>query len=292
MEKHSVFGVKIDDLSLSELEQLILGWLGDGRTHTIVTPNPEFILAARLDAPFRDLLNNADLSLPDGVGLRFAVSALTGKRLRNRHTGVDTLSLLAKICAEKNKCLALIGGNEGVADQAAARLASSYPNLQIQTIDPGQITISEKNELLTNSSDRYISSISSCTVVAVGLGMKKQEGFMSVIAPCLPAGRRSLQTTRQSSERPLDGAILIGVGGAFDMLAGTRRRAPLWIRRIGLEWIWRLLIEPRRWRRIFRAAFVFPITVVQDTLKHRRFIQACKDTIPEIIRQLLLNRSV
>ncbi len=277
MVKHDVFGVKIDDISASELEQTLLGWMNDGHVHTIVTPNPEFILEARRDPEFRDILNRADLALPDGVGLKFAVSALTGKRLLHRHTGVDTLLLLSEICTRTQTTLHLIGGNSGVVEIASNQLRSKNPTLSIQCFDPGLIEKNASAEILTKVADRLLLSIQGNSVLAIGLGQKKQERLMSVIA-------QNLSQLPTANEQPPT-CILIGVGGSFDMIAGTRRRAPAWLRRIGLEWVWRLMIEPRRWRRIANAVVIFPALVISDTLKHRRFLRACRKTIPEIVRQ-------
>src|SRR3990167_9257321 len=117
MRNHVVFGVRIDDVPPLELRGLISDWLIGEQTRAIVTPNPEMILLARRDAAFRDILNRADLSLPDGVGLRFALPALTSERLLHRHTGVDTLILIAQLCAVAGKRLALLGGAPCVAER-------------------------------------------------------------------------------------------------------------------------------------------------------------------------------
>ncbi len=275
MEKHWIFGVQIDDLSTSELEQTLFGWMNDGKVHTIVTPNPEFILESRRDPEFRDILNQADLSLPDGVGLRFAVSALTGKRLLHRHTGVDTLTLIAKLCTQTKKSMLLFGGKDDIAQSAADCLQKEHRGLKISAMNPGVVSVRGQGTLPILSDE---------TIIAVGLGQGKQERCMSVIARSHQA-TRSVQTATSPGRQSY---ILIGVGGSFDMIAGTRRRAPAWLRRIGLEWVWRLLIEPKRWRRIANATVIFPALVISDTRKHHRFLRACRDTIPEIFHQLLL----
>jgi N-acetylglucosaminyldiphosphoundecaprenol N-acetyl-beta-D-mannosaminyltransferase len=276
MTHHEIFGVRIDDIDSGELLRLFSDWLSSDTTNTIVTPNPEFILQARRDPAFRDLLNRAELSLPDGVGLRFAVPALTEARLRHRHTGVDTLTLLAKMCAEQGKHLTLVGGDPGVANAASDRLRAAHPELQVDGVDPGIIDAECPDELLTKNPIWDKSSTVGWSVVAVGMGQGKQERITEWLRATWP----------QAQPAP---RILIGVGGALDMLAGRRRRAPLLIRRTGLEWVWRLAIEPRRWRRIFNAAVVFPALVVWDTLKHRRFLKAVRATVPEIVRQLTGN---
>lgn len=268
MNRHSVLSVAIDDLSDAELSERLDVWVrSDAPAKVIVTPNPEFLLLARRDATFRDRLNRADLSLPDGVGLRFAVAALTDNRLAHRHTGVDTLVEIARICARSGKTLVLFGGDPGVAALAAQTLAADIPGARVIGIDPGRV-----NEEAF-AMDRWVDVLDRAAVIAVGLGQGKQERVMDILRAAAPANFPELR-------------VLIGVGGAFDMFAGTKRRAPQSVRRIGLEWLWRLAIEPSRWRRIFAAFLVFPAVVISDTLRHRRFLRAVRATIPEIIRQL------
>lgn len=268
MNRHTVLDVAIDDISGDELSGILDGWLNStASAKVIVTPNPEFLLKARRDATFRGALNRADLSLPDGVGLRFAVAALTDGRLENRHTGVDTLERLAKQCARSRKELILFGGDPGVAAKAAATLSDAYPGLVVRGIDPGPV---DPDAFATQTN---LDALDRAAVIAVGLGQGKQERIMEILRHAAPANLPELR-------------VLIGVGGAFDMIAGVKRRAPKFVRTIGLEWLWRLAIEPSRWRRIFSAFPVFPAIVIFDTLKHRRFLRACRAAIPEIIRQL------
>jgi len=277
MREHSIFGVRIFDLSTSELTDLLSGWLSSDLSHTIVTPNPEFVLAAQRDPSFVDLLNRADLSLPDGVGLRFAIPALIGDRLSNRHTGVDTLLLLAKLCAEQGRRLVLVGGGPGVAESAADAMRRQFVGLDVSVVDVG-IVHGDEIGCKRISDDRTISSyIKNADVIAVALGMGKQERLIEALRSSHD------QFTNLPINQP---RIYIGIGGALDMIAGTKRRAPSFVRRVGLEWVWRLVIEPRRFRRIFNAAIVFPAVVVWDTLRRHRFVAACRATVPEIVRQL------
>ena len=125
MKSHSIFGVSIDDISADELTSQLSGWLEEGRGRVIVTPNAEMLLFARHDALFQKQLNSADLRLPDAVSLRYAVAALTDDYLQHRHTGVDTLTRIATLCARQEKRLLLLGGDPGSAQQAAERMKRS-----------------------------------------------------------------------------------------------------------------------------------------------------------------------
>jgi len=113
----------------------------------------------------------------------------------------------------------------------------------------------------------YISALDP-DVVAVGLGQGKQEAFMAAASRLLPRVR-----------------IWIGVGGTFESLSHQKPRAPVWMRRAGLEWLWRVCIEPSRWRRIVDAVVVFPIIVVLVTLRKRRFFKACRGVFSELFTQ-------
>jgi len=244
---HEILGVHVDDLDDRELRIRIEAFFRDDRPRVIVTPNPEMLLLARRDVEFRTRLNRADLRLPDGVGVQFGVRILTGKQLVHRHTGVDTLEMIVDSCAHGGKKLLLLGGQSGEGEEAARRFQARYPDLHVTAIDPG--TISHPARLDDQTMDR-ISAVRP-DVIAVALGQKKQEAVMEQIRERIPSVR-----------------ILIGIGGAFNMISGRLRRAPVWMRKCGLEWLWRVLIEPSRFPRTFRATVVFPITVIWTKLKH------------------------
>ncbi len=267
MQQHILFDVRIDDLTDSELEEKLLAWLEFEKGKVIVTTNAEFLLLARRNKTFQDQLNAADLSLPDSVSLRYAVAALTDSTLHHRHPGVDVLQDLARLCSQKNRRLLLLGGAPGSAQSTAMGLLQSLPDLQVVAVDPGHV---EFDGTTVNISQHTIEQIKDANpaVVAVALGQGKQEAFMFQMRVLLPHVR-----------------IWIGVGGALDMLSGQKKRAPKAIQRIGLEWVWRLMKEPRRWRRIVNASVVFPFVVVLSTLKARRFWKAVSRVFPEVYRQ-------
>ena len=120
MKIHNIFSHRLDDLSDQELGQLFSDWLNGAKPKIIVTPNPEFLLLARHDKEFAELLSQSDLSLPDGVGLKYAVAALTDQKLEHRHTGVDTLEYLASTGAR----LALVGGKKEITENEFNNLKS------------------------------------------------------------------------------------------------------------------------------------------------------------------------
>jgi len=250
----NLLNIRLDDLSDQELRQTLLNYLNSTSSKTIVTPNPEFLLMARHDKNFADILNRADLSLPDGAGLEYAVAALTDRYLTNRHTGVDSLDLLASMGGR----LALIGSSSEVAREAAKKLKNKHPQTDFVVIDPGIVSIDGSAPLNVMEEIKSFDP----KIIAVALGQRKQEKFIAKILPQLPNIR-----------------IAIGIGGALDMIAGLYPRAPYFLRRAGLEWLWRLFREPKRWPRIFRAVIVFPAIVVWATLLKHQFWQAVFKTI-------------
>jgi len=286
---YEIFGIKIDDLSEADLSALFLSWLvgQEPAFKLIVTLNPEFLLQARKDRAFKDVLNSADAALPDGVGMRFALAALTPNLLTHRHTGTETLLLLANLCAEKGKRLGLVGGLPGSAEKAAAFLKETIPNLRVFGFDPGAVDADDPSspplprgglqKMPPPAKEGLRGGIiarlqqEQPDVLAVGLGQKKQELFLRQVAPMVPSIK-----------------IGIGIGGVLDVLGKTLLPAPAWMRRSGLEWLWRFTQEPKRFHRIWNAVVVFPALVIWHTLKARTFLGACRRTIPEIFRQLFL----
>lgn len=263
---HNVFGVRIDDISAQELGQIFDTWLSEKQGHIIVTPNAEFLLEARKNKTFKAQLNKSDLSIADSISLHYAIVALTQKQLIHRIPGVDLLPMLCEAALKKDATVLLIGGAQHSAKMAAYKLQLSAPELDIEGMDPGMIAWSQ--DTLTVS-QMLIDSVNAIepTVVAVGLGQVKQEQFIAQMRVQCPSVK-----------------IWIGVGGAFEMIAEVKRRAPKQFSRIGLEWLWRLFIEPSRWRRIMRATIIFPSLVAFAAIKQRTFLKSTHNVFTEIVR--------
>lgn len=187
----------------------------------IVTPNPEQIVYAQEDSHFAKILNQADVMVPDGIGLAIVIK-------RTRIPGVEFMEDLVELAAKRGYPIALIGGKGGVAVEALECLQKMYPGFSGWAIEPEGKTIEEIGRKITNTKTR---------IVFVGLGAPKQENFIEKL---------KVESLKLKVAVPL---ALMSVGGAFDMLAGRVKRAPFLIRSIGLEWLWRLMREPWRWRR-------------------------------------------
>lgn len=220
-----ILGVRVDNVSVSETLKIIRGYVEEGTPHQIVTVNPEFVMQAQRNTAFHKVLDQADLALPDGYGLLWA-SRLLGTPLRERVTGADTLPLIAQMSARDGYSLFLLGAAPGVAERTAAILQQKNQGLQIAGTFPGSPEPSRDDELVS----RVTAAAPEILFVAYG------------------APQQDLWIHRNLAR--LDVPVCMGVGGAFDFIVGVTQRAPIWLRKRGLEWLHRLIHEPWRWRRM------------------------------------------
>jgi N-acetylglucosaminyldiphosphoundecaprenol N-acetyl-beta-D-mannosaminyltransferase len=268
--RHRLFGLNIDDLTDNELYDLLVSYLSSEKTIRIATPNPEMIVDANKDSYFANSLSRMDLNLPDGVALRYAVSALTNNTLINRHTGIDTLDTIFSICERQKKTVLLFGANKQILESAKANILKKH-NLEISVLNPGVLELVNGKLKIEKDIIDQIDEIGP-EVIIIALSHKKQIAFMD--------NNYSFQGIK----------IMIGVGGALDMIAGSSLRAPKFMRRCGFEWLWRLLIEPTRIGRIIKATIIFPYIVMLQAIRERKFITAMKKTLPEIFKQIFISK--
>lgn len=217
-DKVRVLGVEIDNFNMDgavKKAEEILASRGPG---LIVTPNPEMIMAAQKDIELTGIINNASMSVADGVGLMIA-GRIVGKKFKSRIAGIDLMLKLAGISRDKGYRLFLLGGREGVAEKAAENLNGNVV---------GTFHGYSMNDWLVIDTIRNAKP----DILFVGLGSPKQEKWAS------------------KHLKELGVPLVMCVGGSLDVIAGRVWRAPLFMRRIGLEWFWRLITEPRRWRRM------------------------------------------
>lgn len=219
----------------------------ESKSVSIFTPNPEIVLRAQKDAEYRDILNLADLNLIDGFGLRIG-ALMQGVYVRNRVTGVDFSLQLCKLADARGWKVALIGGSEGTAEKAAEYLRARFSNASFIFHRGGRV-----NEQGIGTEDGEILDwlrMERPKIVLVAFGAPKQERWIHNI-----------------SARITSPAIYIGTGGTLDYFAGTIPRAPLWMRKSGMEWLFRLVQEPRRVGRIFRAVILFPAVMLLRSMR-------------------------
>ena len=227
MTKTECFGIFFDDGSPDEITEKARSLIGSNRGVYAVTPNPEIVLAAQKDSALRDAILSADLILPDGVGLVWA-SRILGRPLRHRLPGIDFACRLLSELAERGGSVFLLGADPGVAQLAGESLSKAYPGLRIAGTKHGYFAADEEASILEEI------RLSGAELLFVCLGSPKQELWMN----------------RWSAELP--GVLMIGLGGALDVFSGRLRRAPKLWQHLGLEWLYRLLQEPRRMKRTIR----------------------------------------
>ena len=191
----------------------------------MVTINPEFTIAARNDRRFYQVLRKADLAVADGIGIVWA-ARLLGDRLPERVGGIDLVERLAERAARDGYGIFFLGAAPGVAEEAAAALRGRYPRLRVAGTFAGSPSCGEKPAI------RAMISAAHPEILLVAFGAPAQDLWIA------------------ENQAAVGVPVAIGVGGAFDFLAGRIRRAPRWIQRIGLEWLYRLARQPSRWRRM------------------------------------------
>lgn len=222
-----VLGVPIDNLTMEEAlercDAFIVAGRTSGHTHQIATVNANFVVNSLLDPELRRILQEADMTTADGMPLVWA-SRLLGDPLPGRVTGVDLVPVLAARAVERGYSIYFLGAREGVAARAAAMLQRRYPGLKVAGVyspPPASVLTMDRTVVERVRDARP-------DILLVAFGNPKQEKWIRMYAPELQV------------------PVCIGVGGALDMIAGTTRRAPLWMQQSGLEWIYRLAQEPRR----------------------------------------------
>ncbi len=225
MNRVNVLGVGIDNLTLSEAVDKALSLISEHRCAYMVTPNPEIVMAAWDDPKVSKAIENADLVIPDGVGVMQAARIL-GTPLREHMPGIDAATEIIKRLASRGGSVFLYGARPGVAEKAAERMKQRFPGL----------VICGTNDGYGNDDGAVVSKINAAKpdFVMVCLGVPKQELWMAKHAAKLDAG------------------LMAGLGGTIDVFSGQVKRAPLIWQKLKLEWLYRCFEEPKRFRKIKR----------------------------------------
>ncbi|MBH0230714.1 WecB/TagA/CpsF family glycosyltransferase [Halobacillus yeomjeoni] len=220
--KEKFLGVDVSSYSYEELKQHILNDIEKKKQSFIVAINPEKILQAQKDAGLLMLLNKATYQIPDGVGVLLA-SKLYGGDISRRVTGIDMVMTLCEQAAALDKSVFLYGAKPGIADKAKDSLVEKFPGLKVAGVLDGY----EKDQ------DYIIDTINEAKpdILFVALGSPKQEHWIV------------------DNMDKLDVRIFQGVGGSFDVISGRVKRAPAFFRKLGMEWFYRLVTEPWRFKR-------------------------------------------
>lgn len=229
-----LLGIKIDNLSKQEIIYKIEQFLSENIFRQIATINPELILKAKKDESFKKNLNNCDLNIVDGVGIRFAFWRFR-KSLKCRFSGIDLMWEILQIADKKKMSIFLVANKSGLSSwqETANAIRIKYPKLKIDGINIDGQAIDY--QLLTVDSD----------ILFCNFGAPYQEKFITK----LKKGNTNIK-------------LAIGVGGSFDFISRKIKRASKWLRFLGLEWLWRLFQQPQRLARILNAIIIFPIRII------------------------------
>lgn len=240
MERVTILGVPFDPLTPAQAVERLRALLAGKDQCQVATPNNEMLVEARVNEPFLSLLNRTALNLADSTGVVWA-SRWLERPLPARVTGVDTV---AALCAELDETVPVffLGAGEGVAEKAAEALRAKNPRLYVAGTFAGSPKDADAEEIV-----QFVKA-SGAKLLLVAYGAPAQELWIDKHLKDMPAVR-----------------VAIGIGGTFDFLAGTKKRAPSWMRRLGLEWLYRFVQEPSRVRRMWNAVVVFPVLVLTQS---------------------------
>lgn len=243
--RRRVLGVRVDDVGWHEVVARIGAFVASGTPHHVVTPNPEIVMQARRDPAFREIIERADLAPPDGVGLRWA-GRLLGQPLGEVVPGSDLVPRLAEDAGPRGERWFLLGAAEGVAAEAGRVLSARAPGLAIAGTFAGSPRREHEEAIC-----QLVEAAGPVDVLLVAYGAPAQEMWIVRNQPRLRV------------------PVAIGVGGTFNFLAGRSPVPPMWVKRAGLIWLYRLVSEPWRWRRQL-ALGRFVALVLREAMLGRR----------------------
>jgi len=230
----SLLGVRLDSVTRQEALSRIRAMLGSGGRHHVLTPNSEMLVEAHRNPRFKAVLNATALNIPDSQGVVW----LAG--LPERVTGVDTVTALCEDLSGEHPVF-LLGAGEGIAERAATVLKERNPRLNVVGTYAGSPRADDAAAIVSRIND------AKPHLLLVAYGSPLQDLWIA-----------------EHLEKLLTVRVAMGVGGTFDFVAGAAKRAPKVFQTLGIEWLWRLMLEPKRWKRIFTAVVVFPWLVIKE----------------------------
>ncbi len=242
--------MRVSTLAAHELTRRLIGHTFGDKTHHLVTANAQFYVLAERDEAFRRCVGAAEYVCADGISVVMACKWL-GKATVSRLAGVDLIPMLCEQAAVLGLPIYFLGGKPGSAAQSASLMMRRYPGLKIAGVGCPPIGFQDNPEMLRET----LRSLEATqpAIIFVALGAPHQEFFI------------------QQYVRALKIPVAVGVGGSFEMISGMVQRAPRWIRRRGLEWVYRWAQEPRRLaKRYFVGNALFSFYVVRYLLSNGR----------------------
>lgn len=224
MDSRKIYGINIDNTTLEEARKKVEEYLRQDKLRIIATPNTEIVMAAKDNPRLKSIINEADLVIPDGIGLIYA-SKIKKKPLKERVTGFDLSIKLLEIGNRNGYSIYLLGGKDGVAKVAGENIKRNYPNINLLGSHNGYFDSDEELKIIEEINSKKPD------IIFVGLGFPKQDIWIN-----------------ENKDR-IKGKVIIGNGGVIDILAGNSKRAPKIFQRLGLEWLYRLIQNPSRIKR-------------------------------------------
>ncbi len=272
-DQEKILGVKIHKFTFKQTSELIFKWLKTDKQNYITTPNPEIILSAQKHDKFLRILNQSNLNTADGIGLLWAAKFLNITKntkaktlifIKFTYSYIATLvypkyiktiipervagsDLMLEICKKSQKDkykIFLLGALPGIAEKTKQKLEKKFKKINIVG------TYSGKGELSDDKITTNLINTSKAEIVFVAYGAPKQEKWIYRNLKKMPTVK-----------------LAVGIGGTFDFISGTKKRAPKWMKKTGLEWLYRLIKEPKRIKRIANATVIFPLTILKKKLK-------------------------
>lgn len=217
MSRTRIFAISIDKVTLGEATARCLDWTGGDRSCLVVTPNAEIAYAAAKDESLAQIVNGADLAIPDGAGIVLA-SKILGDPVPEKVAGVDlATNILKELDARGRGRIYLLGARPEVVAEAARRIARQYPHVIIAGYRDGFFSAAEEPEIIREIRQAQVD------VLYVGMGVPRQERWLAVHLAELQA------------------KVSIGCGGTLDVWAGAVQRAPRWMVKANLEWLFRIV---------------------------------------------------
>ena len=244
MSRRDILGVGFDPISMGQALQMLEEFIHSGKPHLAVTANPEMVMKARRDLLLAEILQRADLVVADGIGVVWAASFL-GQEVPERIPGIELAEALLARAGEKGWRVFLLGGERGVAEKAAAAVSQRWPGLRIAGTHHGFFKGPEEEEILARLKEARPD------ILLAALGVPRQEKWLA-------AHLAELRIP-----------VAVGVGGSFNVWAGVDRRAPSWMRRMNLEWLYRLVRQPW-WIRRMAVLPLFVLAVLKERLVNGR----------------------
>jgi N-acetylglucosaminyldiphosphoundecaprenol N-acetyl-beta-D-mannosaminyltransferase len=220
-EQIDILGVPVHRVRFEQTVGILEGFIASGEPHLVVTADASAVVIAGEDAEYREIVRHADLVTPDGAGLLWAARRF-GTPLVERVSGVDLSARLCALGGERGWRVFLYGAAPGVAEQAAANLRERHPGLEIAGTQHGFLPSEEQPALVERI------AAARPHILLVALGIPRQEKFIARYKEALGV------------------PVMMGVGGTLDVFAGVARRAPVWVQRVNLEWLYRLLQNPKK----------------------------------------------